>query len=100
MTSLQLSPAEMRALGYRAVDIIVDHVETLRGRRVANQVPRTQLDAALGDFSEEPADPQRVLSLVEREVMDGDELRQLIAAHMPPAEFPAHHITNGEKDLN
>ena len=69
MTSLQLSPAEMRALGYRAVDIIVDHVETLRGRRVANQVPRTQLDAALGDFSEEPADPQRVLSLVEREVM-------------------------------
>jgi cell division protease FtsH len=37
--------------------------------------------------------------LVEREVMDGDELRQLIAAHVPPAEFPAHHITNGEKDL-
>ncbi|MBL8796313.1 MAG: ATP-dependent zinc metalloprotease FtsH [Planctomycetia bacterium] len=37
--------------------------------------------------------------LMEREVIDGDELRQLIAAH-PPADMPVHHLTNGEQNLN
>jgi glutamate/tyrosine decarboxylase-like PLP-dependent enzyme len=59
----------MRAFGHRVVDIIVDHIETLRDRRVANQVPRPQLDARIGSFSESPAPPDEVLTLVEREVM-------------------------------
>jgi aromatic-L-amino-acid decarboxylase len=66
---LQLSPDAMRAFGHRVVDIIVDHVEHLRDRRVSTQKPRAELDAKLGAFSDAPADEQDVLALVEREVM-------------------------------
>lgn len=66
---LQLSPDEMRAFGHRVVDIIADHVETLRDRKVSNQVPRDQIDARLGAFSEAPAASADVLSMVERDVM-------------------------------
>lgn len=66
---LQLSPDAMRAFGHRVVDIIVDHLETLRDRRVAIQKTRAELEARLGTFSDAPASPTDVLSLVEREVM-------------------------------
>jgi glutamate/tyrosine decarboxylase-like PLP-dependent enzyme len=59
----------MRALGHRVVDILVDHLETLRDRKVSIQKPRTELDAKLGTFSDAPASPQDVLTLVERDVM-------------------------------
>ncbi|HEX6314061.1 MAG TPA: pyridoxal-dependent decarboxylase [Gemmatimonadaceae bacterium] len=66
---LQLSPEAMRAFGHRVVDVIVDHLETLRDRRVAIQKPRAELDAVLGSFADAPASPDDVLTLVEREVM-------------------------------
>ena len=66
---LQLSPDAMRAFGHRVVDIIVDHIESLRDRTVSVQVPRTQLDARIGAFSDAPASPDDVLSIVERDVM-------------------------------
>lgn len=66
---LQLSPDAMRAFGHRVVDIIVDHLETLRDRRVAIQKTRAELEARLGTFSDAPASSTDVLSLVEREVM-------------------------------
>lgn len=70
MTSpLQLTTDEMRALGHRVVDLIVDHVEGLRDRPVSIQRPRTELNAALGEFREEPARATEVLSLVERTVL-------------------------------
>jgi glutamate/tyrosine decarboxylase-like PLP-dependent enzyme len=66
---LQMSPDDMRAFGHRVVDMIVDHVETLRDRRVAIQKPRAELEAQLGTFSDAPSAPSDVLSLVERDVM-------------------------------
>lgn len=66
---LQLSPDEMRAFGHRVVDIIVDHVETLRDRTVSIQKPRAELDAAIGGFSDSPESPAEILTLIEREVM-------------------------------
>jgi aromatic-L-amino-acid/L-tryptophan decarboxylase len=66
---LQMSPDAMRELGHRVVDIIVDHIETLRDRRVAIQKPRAELEARLGTFSDAPASPADVLSLVEQDVM-------------------------------
>jgi glutamate/tyrosine decarboxylase-like PLP-dependent enzyme len=66
---LQLSPDEMRAFGHRVVDLIVDHLETVRDRRVAIQKPRAELDAVLGTFADAPVPPNEILRLVEREVM-------------------------------
>ncbi len=67
--TLQLSPDAMRAFGHRVVDIIVDHVETLRDRPVSIQKPRAELDARIGTFSDAPESPEKVLALTEREVM-------------------------------
>jgi len=67
--NLQLSPDAMRAFGHRVVDIIIDHLETLRDRTVSIQKPRAELDTRIGSFSDAPAAPQDVLALVEREVM-------------------------------
>lgn len=67
--NLQLSPDAMRAFGHRVVDIIVDHLETLRDRRVAIQKPRAELEAKLGTFSDGPTAPSDVLTMVERDVM-------------------------------
>jgi aromatic-L-amino-acid/L-tryptophan decarboxylase len=66
---LQLSPDAMRKFGHRVVDILVDHIETLRDRPVSTQKPRAELDAKIGGFSDAPASPEDVLSLTEREVM-------------------------------
>jgi len=66
---LQLSPDAMRAFGHKVVDIIVDHVETLRDRTVSIQRPSAELDARLGAFCDAPASPHDVLALVERDVM-------------------------------
>ena len=59
----------MREFGYRVVDILVDHIETLRDRPVSIQKPRAELDAKIGGFSDAPATPEDVLALTEREVM-------------------------------
>lgn len=67
--SLALSREEMRAFGHRVVDVIVDHLETLRDRTVSIQRPRAELDAKLGSFADAPAPPDEVLALVERDVM-------------------------------
>lgn len=66
---LQLSPDAMRAFGHRVVDLIVDHVETLRDRRVGIQKTRAEIEARLGSFSDAPHLPDDVLAMVEREVM-------------------------------
>jgi glutamate/tyrosine decarboxylase-like PLP-dependent enzyme len=59
----------MREFGHRVVDIIVDHIETLRDRKVSIQKPRVELDALIGTFSDAPASPDDVLAIVERNVM-------------------------------
>jgi glutamate/tyrosine decarboxylase-like PLP-dependent enzyme len=59
----------MREFGHRVVDVIVDHVETLRDRTVSIQKPRAELDARIGSFSDAPASPDDVLALVQRDVM-------------------------------
>ncbi|HSU17027.1 pyridoxal phosphate-dependent decarboxylase family protein [Longimicrobium sp.] len=45
--TLQLSPEEMRALGYRVVDMIVDEVAHLHERPVAGGAPRAEMEARL-----------------------------------------------------
>ncbi len=59
----------MRVFGHRVVDILIDHLETLRDRPVSIQKPRAELDAKIGEFSDAPASPEEVLALTEREVL-------------------------------
>ena len=66
---LMLSPDAMREFGHRVVDIIVDHIETLRDRTVSIQRPRAELEAKLGAFSDAPVAPDDVLTMVERDIM-------------------------------
>ena len=46
-SALTLSPDEMRKLGYRAVDLIVEHLESLHARPVGGPVGRAELEAKL-----------------------------------------------------
>lgn len=67
---LQLSPDAMRALGYRVVDLVVEHITGLREERISVQRPRAELNARIGTaFAEEPTPAPEVLDLVEREVL-------------------------------
>jgi glutamate/tyrosine decarboxylase-like PLP-dependent enzyme len=68
--SLQLSPDKMRSLGYRVVDLLVDHfaegVEDGTGR----SPDRDEMEARLReDLPETGADPHAVLDQVEEDVM-------------------------------
>jgi aromatic-L-amino-acid decarboxylase len=45
--NLQLSPDEMRALGYRVVDMIVDHVAGVRDAPACGGAPRAELERRL-----------------------------------------------------
>lgn len=69
MPQLSLPPDAMRALGYRVVDMIVNHVESLRDKPVSTQRPRAELDRRIGTFADAPASPDDVLSLIERDVL-------------------------------
>jgi glutamate/tyrosine decarboxylase-like PLP-dependent enzyme len=44
---LKLSAEEMRTLGYRVVDLLVDHFETISSKRVTNHLSRPELEARL-----------------------------------------------------
>jgi aromatic-L-amino-acid decarboxylase len=63
--ALQLSPAEMRHLGRQVLDIIFDHFENVRTRRVTNTKPRSELAAVLQEPLPEQAMPlSRVMQQV------------------------------------
>jgi aromatic-L-amino-acid decarboxylase len=47
IAALRLSPDEMRTLGYRAVDLVVEHLETLPTRSVGGPTPRAELEPVL-----------------------------------------------------
>lgn len=54
---LSLSPEEMRALGYRVVDMLVEHVATLPEQRVAHRARRADVRARLQEPPPEQATP-------------------------------------------
>jgi aromatic-L-amino-acid decarboxylase len=69
--SLTLSPEEMRALGYRVVDILVDHLTALPGKPVTRKADRAGLEARLREpLPECGAAPLAVLDQVEQDVFD------------------------------
>ena len=60
---LELPPEEMRRLGYRAVDRLVDHLEGLRDLPPIRTVDPADLPWLLEPCPEEPSDPAAALEL-------------------------------------
>lgn len=66
---LQLSTDEMRALGYRVVDMLVDHFEGLADRPVPGIAARKDLETILREpIPEQGSDPAEVLAQLRRDV--------------------------------
>lgn len=68
---LELSPDSMRELGYRVVDLLVDHWATLRQQPAGRKSDRRTLEALLREPPpEEGRDPEDVLERLRRDVLD------------------------------
>ncbi|MBS1827354.1 MAG: aminotransferase class I/II-fold pyridoxal phosphate-dependent enzyme [Acidobacteria bacterium] len=68
--SLQLSPEEMRRLGYRVIDMIVDHIATLPQSPVgAKASPQALHDVLSQPLSDHPADPHELLDFLQHEIL-------------------------------
>ncbi|MFZ1220871.1 MAG: aminotransferase class I/II-fold pyridoxal phosphate-dependent enzyme [Chthoniobacterales bacterium] len=66
---LELSPDEMRRLGYRVVDMLVQHFAEMRNGPVGAKGEPDELIARLsGEPSETPTDPHQLLAKLEKDV--------------------------------
>jgi aromatic-L-amino-acid/L-tryptophan decarboxylase len=67
---LELDPEEMRRLGYRAVDLLVDRIAGLDGAPAWRGATRAEMEERLREPPpEEPADPGELLAKLERDVL-------------------------------
>lgn len=89
--SLQLTPDEMRQLGYRVIDQIVEHYQTVAEKPVMRLLPRTELEARLHEpLPEQPADPNSLLDQLQRDVWSniGNVIHPRFFAFIPsPSNF-------------
>jgi glutamate/tyrosine decarboxylase-like PLP-dependent enzyme len=66
---LKLSHEEMRSLGYRVVDLIIEHFESLAGKPVMRVSPRAELEARLREpLPEEPTPVDSLFEQLQRDV--------------------------------
>jgi glutamate/tyrosine decarboxylase-like PLP-dependent enzyme len=66
---LSLSTEEMRALGYRVVDMLVEHFEALPQKPVTRKASRQEMEARLREpLPEQGTDPAEVLDQLARDV--------------------------------
>ena len=66
---IALSPQRMREIGYRAIDMLVDHHVNLADKPVTNQAGRASLDAKLSEAPPRlPSDPGALLEQLESDV--------------------------------
>jgi len=66
---LTLSEEEMRKLGYKAIDILIDHISTLKDKPVTRSKSRNELELIFRENIPEQG-------------MDSDELLQLVQTHL------------------
>ena len=90
-SKLELTSEEMRSLGYRIVDQIVEHFETLASKPVMRVSPRVELDAELREpLPEEPTPVDALLDRLRRVVWPniGNVQHQRFFAFIPsPSNF-------------
>lgn len=69
---LSLTAEQMRSLGYRAVDVIIDHLMGLRQKPVSGGATRAQLDPIFREsVPRAAADPEEVMRFVEEKILTG-----------------------------
>jgi len=70
---LSLTTDQMRDLGYRTVDIIVDHLAGLRQKPVSGGATRAELEPVFREpIPETGTDPHEVLRIVEEKILAGN----------------------------
>lgn len=88
---LQLSTDEMRQLGYRVIDQIVEYYQTVAEKPVMRIAPRTELEASLREpLPEQPADVNALLDQLQRDVWSniGNVIHPRFFAFIPsPSNF-------------
>lgn len=88
---LELSADEMRQLGYRVVDQIVEYYQTVAEKPVMRLSPRTELESRLREpLPEEPADINSLLDQLQRDVWSniGNVIHPRFFAFIPsPSNF-------------
>jgi len=68
---LQLDAEQMRAFGYRVVDLLVEHLATLREQPVGRTASRAHLEQRLREpLPEQPSDAGQVLETLRAEVLE------------------------------
>lgn len=68
---LELGPEEMRSLGYKAIDAIVNHYQSLREQPAVKTLARSETKTLDLDFRSEGRDPEEVLAQVIEEIFSG-----------------------------
>jgi aromatic-L-amino-acid/L-tryptophan decarboxylase len=69
---LSLTPEQMKSLGYRTVDIIVDHLTSLKQKPVSGGTTRAELDRVFKQpLPTTGMDPHEVLGFVEEKILTG-----------------------------
>ncbi|MBY8853002.1 hypothetical protein K7G98_34135, partial [Saccharothrix sp. MB29] len=67
---LDLTAEQMRALGHRVVDLVVDHLHEQRNRPVHRRVEAGEVDHVLTEpVPEDPADPAGLVDFLATEVL-------------------------------
>ncbi|MFN0112124.1 MAG: pyridoxal phosphate-dependent decarboxylase family protein [Blastocatellia bacterium] len=88
---LQLSTDEMRQLGYRVVDQIVEYYQTVANKPVMRLSPRTELESKLREpLPEQPTNPNSLLDQLQRDVWSniGNVIHPRFFAFIPsPSNF-------------
>lgn len=78
LQTLSMDPQRMRELGYRIVDMIVDHHHALAHKPVTSHADRASLTSLLHEPPpESPCDPAAVVDIIERDVLS----HMTLAAH-------------------
>ncbi len=66
---IELPPEEMRRLGYRVIDLLVDHFAHQHQGPAGRKRPRAELEALFREpIPREPGDPEALLQVLERDV--------------------------------
>jgi len=69
--NLELTPEEMRSVGYRVIDILVEHFSTMKDKPVGAKAEPAQIRPMLASMplSDAPCDPHRLLDTIERDIL-------------------------------
>lgn len=68
---LELSGEDMREVGYRVVDLLVEHFSTIAEKPVGRKASRAELEALLrAPIPEEPGDPLEILASVSDDLLN------------------------------